>query len=113
VTVGPGPQREQAGRFTQTVADHGVGANAEATRCIAYQTAQRDLAKNTVAHGRRCTGAIVPEDIRDILTTQVAILGVLTAKNLRPVNGKLTAHAGIIVARSGEDEGDTSRSPQR
>jgi hypothetical protein len=113
VAIGPGPQREQARRFAEAVADHRVGFHAEAVQQVAHETAERHLGEDLFAVGGGTRGRFVPELFGKILAAQTAVVRVLAPQDARPPQGEVAAHAGEVVARAREDERNLSARAQR
>ena len=115
VPVLPGAQGEEPGRFAEAVADDRLGPDSEAPDQVTGRTAGGDLAEDdgagiAVQFSLRCA---VPEQLRLELPPEMEVLRILAAVDLGPAGGEFRSHAGVVVAGTGEDEGDLPPATER
>ena len=102
----PGAGGEEAGGFTEAVTDDRRWLDTEAAHQIADHRAEPDLREDGIAMADLTDRFVGPVLAERELRRETIIFGVKTAEDLRPLRGKLTAHAGKRIARAGEDKCD-------
>jgi hypothetical protein len=86
VAPGPGPQRQQARRLAEAVADRGPGGHAAAAEPVRDDGPQRDLAQDRrPVVGERRGRVGIPEQPRRHLAVEEPVLPVERPEDLRPV----------------------------